>query len=131
MKFLSNVMLRRSFIILLVLACSSLFLGTSCKKEKNGQEEIIMKIDATLDQGSPAPPATTDNPTVIYYMRATVQGTNEKFGLALGRIEGFEYEAGNEYLLKVLKTPIANPAADGHTATYKLIEIISKTKVGN
>jgi Domain of unknown function (DUF4377) len=131
MKYLSNVMLRRSFIMLLVLACSSLFFGVSCKKEKNGPEELTMKIDATLDQGGPAPPATTDNPTVIYYMRATVQGTNEKFGLALGRIEGFEYEAGNEYLLKVLKTPIENPAADGHTATYKLIEIISKTKVDN
>jgi len=131
MKSLSNIMLRRSFIVLFIMTCSSLFFGMSCKKENNGPQEITMKIDATLDQGSPAPPATTDNPTVIYYMRATVQGTNEKFGLALGRIEGFEYEAGNEYLLKVLKTPIANPAADGHTATYKLIEIISKTKVGN
>ena len=131
MKYLSNVMLRRSFIVLLLLFCGSLFLGTSCKKDKNGPEELTMKIDATLDQGGPAPPATTDNPAVIYYMRATVQGSNEKFGLALGRIEGFEYEEGNEYLLKVLKTPIENPAADGHTATYKLIEIISKTEVGN
>lgn len=128
MKYLSNTMLRRSFIMLLVLACSSLFFGMSCNKDKDGPEELTMKIDATLDQGGPAPPATVDNPTVIYYMRATVQGSNEKFGLALGRIEGFEYEEGYEYMLKVLKTPIENPRADGHTATYKLIEILSKTK---
>jgi hypothetical protein len=44
-----------------------------------------------------------------------------------GEIEGFTYEVGYEYRLKVLKTHLANPPADGSDIRYKLIEVISKT----
>jgi hypothetical protein len=45
----------------------------------------------------------------------------------LGFIKGFNYEHGYEYRLKVLKTHLANPPADGFNCTYELLEIISKT----
>ena len=39
-------------------------------------------------------------------------------------IEGFSYEEGFEYHLKVEKTHLANPPADALGVKYKLIEII-------
>jgi hypothetical protein len=49
--------------------------------------------------------------------------------IVVGRyIEGFTYEKGYEYRLKVLKIHLANPPADGVDFKYKLISIISKTQ---
>ena len=42
-----------------------------------------------------------------------------------GDIEGFEYQQGHEYELKVQKTTLANPPADASNIAYKLLEIIS------
>ena len=39
-------------------------------------------------------------------------------------ITDFHYKVGNEYRLKVLKTHLANPPADGSNVRYKLIEVI-------
>ena len=41
-------------------------------------------------------------------------------------IEDFTYERGYEYILKVKKTHLANPPADGSSVRYRLIEILSK-----
>jgi len=51
--------------------------------------------------------------------------------LPIDGIEGFNYEVGFEYRLKVLKTYLANPPADGLDVRYKLIELISKTEISN
>jgi hypothetical protein len=48
--------------------------------------------------------------------------------IPLDAIENFDYEVGYEYRLKVLKTHLANPPADGSDVKYKLIEIISKSE---
>lgn len=48
--------------------------------------------------------------------------------LAFSEIEGFEYEKGYEYVLKVKKTTLANPPMDGNEVRYKLIKIVSKDK---
>jgi len=44
--------------------------------------------------------------------------------LAFGAIEGFTYEQGHEYYLRVKKTTFANPPADASDTTYSLIEIL-------
>lgn len=44
----------------------------------------------------------------------------------INSIEGFTYETGYTYYLKVEKTHLGNPPADGMDVIYKLIEIISK-----
>lgn len=41
-------------------------------------------------------------------------------------IEGFTYEPGYFYTLKVKKTILANPSVDGSNRRYELIKIISK-----
>ncbi|KFF24916.1 MULTISPECIES: DUF4377 domain-containing protein [Chryseobacterium] len=43
-------------------------------------------------------------------------------------IEGFTYEPGYEYVLKVKTEKIANPPADGSSIKYTLIKEVSKTK---
>jgi len=121
---LSKFYLLPTFVFLIALTMS-------CKKEQGTVKVVTMVIASKLDKGSPAPPSSTANPTVISYLNITEQETNEKYGLALGRIEGFNYVEGNQYVLKVQKTTISNPPADGYTEQYKLLEVISTTKVGN
>jgi hypothetical protein len=53
---------------------------------------------------------------------------NQWTSLPLGFIEGFTYEEGYEYRLKVQKTHLANPPADGFIFKYKLITVVSKEK---
>lgn len=43
-------------------------------------------------------------------------------------IEGFTYEPGFEYILKVKTEKIENPPMDGSSTRYILVEEISKTK---
>ncbi|GAB0157423.1 hypothetical protein CHRYSEOSP005_26980 [Chryseobacterium sp. Alg-005] len=43
-------------------------------------------------------------------------------------IEGFTYEPGYEYVLKVKTEKIANPPADASSIKYTLIKQVSKTK---
>ncbi len=43
-------------------------------------------------------------------------------------IEGFTYEEGYEYILKVKILKIKNPPADASSLAYKLVEVISKEK---
>ncbi|MDR1722590.1 MAG: DUF4377 domain-containing protein [Tannerella sp.] len=51
--------------------------------------------------------------------------------LPINGIEGFNYEVGFEYRLKVLKTHLTNPPADGLDVSYKLLQIISKTEMSD
>lgn len=44
--------------------------------------------------------------------------------LAFGAIEGFTYVKGHSYELRVKKTILANPPADGSNCRYKLIKIL-------
>ena len=49
--------------------------------------------------------------------------------LMFGAIEGFTYVKGHSYELKVRKTILANPPADGSNCRYELIEILSDREV--
>lgn len=44
--------------------------------------------------------------------------------LAFGRIEGFTYEKGHEYELRVKRTILANPPMDASDRTYSLVRIL-------
>ena len=41
----------------------------------------------------------------------------------MSAIEGFEYQIGHRYTLRVRRTILANPPADASSYTYKLLEI--------
>ncbi len=56
-------------------------------------------------------------------------GSNPKYNfMGLSSIDGFSYERGYEYKLKIQRTTLANPPADGSSYTYKLIKVLSKQK---
>lgn len=44
--------------------------------------------------------------------------------LGFGSIEGFTYERGHEYELRVRRTILANPPMDAHDRTYSLVRIL-------
>ncbi|MEE9372995.1 MAG: DUF4377 domain-containing protein [Saprospiraceae bacterium] len=56
---------------------------------------------------------------------------NEDWSLLFDGIVGFDYKLGFFYKLKVKKNFIENPPADGSTIEYRLIEIVSQTKVSS
>ena len=56
------------------------------------------------------------------------EGDTEGCSLFYSTIEGFNYEPGLEYNVKVEKTAIENPPVDGSSIRYKLIKVISKEK---
>ena len=43
-------------------------------------------------------------------------------------IEGFQYEPGFSYRLRVLRRPVANPPADGSSVSWHLLEVLEKTR---
>ena len=47
----------------------------------------------------------------------------------IGNIEGFNFEWGNRYNLIVEKAILKNPPEDGSSVEFRLISLISKTKV--
>ena len=56
------------------------------------------------------------------------ENASESWSSFYSNIEGFTYEPGYEYVLKVKTEKIANPPADGSSIKYTLIEQVSKTK---
>jgi hypothetical protein len=56
------------------------------------------------------------------------ENTSENWSNFYSNIEGFTYEPGYEYVLKVKTEKIANPPADGSSIKYTLVKQVSKTK---
>ena len=54
------------------------------------------------------------------------KGDDSNWLLFYGRIEGFDYEPGYEYVLDVKEERIENPPADGSSIKYILVKQISK-----
>lgn len=55
-------------------------------------------------------------------------GSQEDYWKTIDYIEGFEYEEGYEYFLEVEVIKHKKPQIDMSDTTYKLIEILSKSK---
>ena len=55
---------------------------------------------------------------------------DEAYQLFYNQIEGFTYEPGYNYELKVMVTDVENPPADGSSLKYTLVEEVSKTPAG-
>ncbi len=55
----------------------------------------------------------------------------ENWQLFYDKINGFEFEEGNEYLIKVKEEKRENPPADASSIIYNLVEIIEKKPINN
>lgn len=99
---------------------------TSCNDDdepKDKSKDIIMSV--------------SEEPGVMYdifdsegkYPMACMRVMDEDFpgewrNLPMSAIEGFNYEIGHMYTLKVCRTILANPPADASSYTYRLLEIL-------
>ena len=107
----------------LFIAC--LFFVTACSDDepKDKTKDIIMSV--------------SEEPGVMYdifddegkYPMICLRVMDEDFpgewrNLPMTAIEGFEYEIGHMYTLKVRRTILANPPADASTYTYRLIAVL-------
>ena len=45
-----------------------------------------------------------------------------------GEIEGFEWQAGVEYVLRVREFTVANPPADGSARRWMLLEVLDRSR---
>jgi Domain of unknown function (DUF4377) len=104
---------------------------------------------STETKASPATSAPTDGadagqPTKTLFVREAFapcvgegpmkcmqvrQSEKDEWTLFYGRIEGFTYEEGNTYELRVEVRENPNPPAGGSSLRYRLVEVVSKEKV--
>ncbi|SMP11190.1 DUF4377 domain-containing protein [Chryseobacterium profundimaris] len=73
-------------------------------------------------------PETADCTGVMPMKCLQIKDRNGTWTNLYTNIEGFTYEPGYEYVLKVQEQKIKNPPADGSAVQYILIREISKTK---
>jgi hypothetical protein len=129
--------------LLLTLACSS-----SKPPESNSPETEPAPAEPALAptaDDEPPPPASAAEAAKVETLfvrdqRATCEAEGQRECLQVrssesegwrnlfAGIEGFEYEPGNSYELRVEVTAIANPPADAASLKYKLKEVVSKKK---
>ena len=53
----------------------------------------------------------------------------DNYSLFYSKIEGFEFEPGYQYTLRVKVTPVENAPADASSERYALLEVVEKTPV--
>lgn len=105
---------------LLILLNLTLLAASSCAKEEKIQTEIWWINSAKVD-------CVGVGPMTCYQIQKTDQRESEKWELFYDDIEGFEYQPGYLYQVKVkiVKKPKPTPA-DASGLSFKLIEILQK-----
>lgn len=98
---------------------------SSCIKDDNNERDKIEIV--TMHVSSETKFMKFVDETPVECMIVTV--SNEQSYLPLGWINGFKYEKGYEYSLKVKKITPAQPSQDAPRDFYLLIEVLSKEKV--
>ena len=99
----------------------ALFAMTQCTTTANasaGDEKTFIVGPQTVD-------CTGVAPMKCLQVKENVSGNWTNF---YSNIEGFTYEPGYEYVLKVKTEKIANPPADASSIKYTLVKQVSKTK---
>lgn len=112
------------FKILLMIAFLPALLMTGCEKGENEDwtEEVMLTVASEKFDFYPF--ENIGIPGGGVYVKE--DKANYWTPLPLEFIEGFTYEEGYEYRLRVQKIHLANPPADGFIFEYKLIAIVSK-----
>jgi hypothetical protein len=121
--------MKRFYVILRLALFCPLFILSSClpnntdNENKDWAEEVLLTVAPEIaDFYSWESNVPSDG------INIKEDKANDWEVLSLKYIEGFNYEVGYKYRLKVLKTHLAFPPADGFDIKYKLLETISKEK---
>lgn len=102
------------------------FLWTACNDDDKPTDivkEIAMSVSS--ETGIMYAPSDTDKEHPIECMLIKTEDNFKEWQpLAFGAIEGFTYERGHEYELRVKRTILANPPMDAPDRTYTLVSIL-------
>lgn len=107
-----------------ILLTACLFM-TACGDDepKDHVKEIAMSVSS--ETGIMYDLFDTDRTYPIECMLVMTEDAPGKWvQLAFGAIEGFTYERGHEYELRVKRTVLANPPQDGSDRTYALVRVL-------
>ena len=108
------------------------FVVAGCSADDDEKGDIVKVISMSVSEktGITYDLFDTNAEYPIECMLVKEEGENGQWqNLMFGAIEGFTYEKGHAYELKVRKTILANPPADGSNCRYKLIEILEDRTV--
>jgi hypothetical protein len=104
-------------------------------------EQVAAEVPAVKTKTGESPANTGDKTMFVREQRIDCEGEgpmlcmqvrdagSDEWTLFYGRIEGFTYEEGYAYELRVKVEEVKRPKADASSKRFKLVEIVSKKKV--
>ncbi len=105
----------------LFIAC---FFVTACSDDEPKDKTKDIQMLVSEEPGVMFGPFNEDGKNPIMCLRVQDEDfPNEWRNLSMSAIEGFKYQIGHRYTLRVRRTILANPPADASSYTYKLLEI--------
>ncbi|MBR6455597.1 MAG: DUF4377 domain-containing protein [Prevotella sp.] len=117
-----NIKYLSSFLGLLLSLCT-----LSCTDDndyRDWSEEKVIEISSEI-----VPVNIFGEPSEVDGMLVRIDGENQWKAYPITIIEGFEFESGYLYTLKVKIIHAENPPQDDYNVRFKLLSLISKTKV--
>lgn len=118
------------FSTLLVVVISA-FGMVSCSDDdepKDTVKEVTILVSENTDIMYPMFDNNKQNPMeCMLIMENGIDNTWRK--MSFSEIDGFTYEKGHSYKLRVMKTTLADPPADGSAWRYKLLEILEDKEI--
>ena len=120
----------KTYLVPLVLAIAVVVASCSVDDGEQGDVVKVILMSVSEKTGITYDLFDTNAEFPIKCMLVKEEGGDGQWkSLVFGAIEGFTYEKGHAYELKVRKTILANPPADGSNCRYKLIEILEDRTV--
>ena len=91
---------------------------------RDWSEEKVIEISSEI-----VPVNAFGEPSEVDGMLVRIDGENQWKAYPITFIDGFEFESGYLYTLQVKIIHVANPPQDDYNVQFKLLSLISKTKV--
>lgn len=106
-----------------ILVVALLLVVIACKKEEPDAFETTMRVNSYKQL------CQAEGERTCYLVQEDAQVDTAKWDLFYAPIEGFNYQEGFVYTLKVSVVKVVNPPADGSDRRYILKKIIAREKV--
>lgn len=111
----------------LIILCFFAALCSSCLDNEDDEDwSEVVNLYVASEKGEYYPQEYPNGLAPLEGIKIKEHPNDEWTIISINGIKGFVYEEGFEYYLRVEKTHLGNPPADGMDVIYKLIEIISK-----
>jgi len=122
----------KNYLRTLLIAFVGIFGPTACLNE-DGPKDITREVTmyVSSETGIMYDLFDSEGEFPIECMLVKEQREDKYRPLAFSGIQGFEYEKGYEYNLRVNKTTLGNPPADGSIYKYQLVRVVEKRQVGS